>query len=189
MSRTFDPALREPVGIIGSGDEPMNSEGYRTAREIAQRLAEANIAVLCGGRAGIMEAACKGASDGGGVSIALMPSLEIEANEYATFVLKTDLGRLDDPIAEGPPLVSRNRVIAGASTCLVAVCGGSGTANEIAHALNFGKTVFGICGAPDPGPEPPVTDAMRANYHRDLSVDDVMARLFEICGVAEQSDC
>jgi uncharacterized protein (TIGR00725 family) len=185
MSGAFDPALREPVGIIGSGDEPRDSEGYLTAYEVARRLAGANVAVLCGGRTGIMEAACKGAAEGGGVSIALLPSLEIKANEFATFVLKTDLGRLDDPIAEGPPLISRNRVIAGASRCLVAVCGGSGTANEIAHALNFEKTVFGLCGAPDPGPEPPVTDALRANYYRDLSVGDVMARVFEICGVAE----
>ncbi len=178
------PLCREPVAIIGSGDAAPDSPAYVTAYRVAKRLAEARIVVLCGGRTGIMEAAAKGARDGGGLSIGVLPSMETEPNPYLTCVLRTDLGKVGAPIFAGPPEVSRNRVIASAAICLVAVAGSAGTANEIAHALVFGKTVFGLAGAPDPAAHPPVPADALANYRRDLDSDGVVRRVLEICTAA-----
>jgi uncharacterized protein (TIGR00725 family) len=144
---------RLPVGIIGAGVVGPSSEPWEAAYVVAKGLAEAGLVILCGGRGGVMEAACKGAAAAGGITIALLPSLDpAEANPHATIVLPTDLGNVRNPIVREPSDVSRNRVIASASSCLVACGGGPGTANEIKHALAFAKTVFGLAGAPDPEP-------------------------------------
>jgi predicted Rossmann-fold nucleotide-binding protein len=152
---------RLPVGIIGAGVVGPGSEPWEAAYLVARGLAAAGLVILCGGRGGVMEAACKGAADGGGISIALLPTLDpAKANPFATVVLPTDLGNVRNPIAREPSDVSRNRVIASASACLVACGGGPGTANEIKHALAFGRTVFGLAGAPEPEP-PAASDPRR----------------------------
>lgn len=168
----FDLVSRRPISIIGSGDAPAGGEAYETARDFCRCLAEAGQAVLCGGRSGIMEAACRGTREGGGVSIALLPAFDTVPNDYATLVLPTDLGRQIDPIYAGPPEVSRNRVIAGAGCVVVAFAGGAGTANEIGHALAFGQTVYGLCGAPNPAPA-----SENGTYIRDLAPDVVLDRV------------
>ncbi len=157
---SFDPAeiaQRQPVGIIGSGTVTPESEPYRVARDIAAALAARGLVIVCGGRGGVMEAACRGASDAGGLSLGILPGADLsEGNRYATLFLPTGLGTAQEPIVAGPERISRNRVIASAASRLVAVAGGVGTADEIDHALSFGKTVYGICDAPLPdavGPE------------------------------------
>jgi len=148
------PPGRQPVGIVGdSGCDP-DSPPYEAAYLVAKALAECGFAILTGGRGGVMEAASKGARDGGGLSIALLPVLDAAvANPFATIVLTTDLGRAQDPIVRAPVEISRNRVIAAASSRLVAISGSVGTANEIAFALEFGKDVYALCGAPAPSRE------------------------------------
>ena len=151
----FDPtqiARRQSVGIIGSGKVGPDSEAYRVARDIAAGLAARGLVIVCGGRGGVMEAACRGACDAGGLSIGILPGPDLaEGNRFATLHLPTGLGTAQAPIVAGPPRISRNRVIASAASCLVAVAGSVGTADEIDHALSFGKTVYGICDAPLPG--------------------------------------
>ena len=170
------PISRRPVSIIGSGDAAEGSDAYETARRFCRELAVAGLPILCGGRFGIMEAACRGADEGGGISIALLPSLDTVPNEYATLVLPTDLGRQIDPIFAGPPEVSRNRVIAGAGRVVVAFSGGAGTANEVGHALAFGQTVFGLCDAPDPAPP-----SENGTYERSLAADAALDRVLKLC--------
>ena len=93
----LDLASRRPVSIIGSGDAPAGGEAYETARQFCHRLGAAGLVVLCGGRSGIMEAACRGASEGGGISIALLPSFDTVANTFATLVVPTDLAVRSTP--------------------------------------------------------------------------------------------
>jgi len=139
----------QPVGIIGGGT--CSPSQYDTAYKVAFGLAKNRLAVLCGGRGGVMEAACKGASDAGGGAIALLPGADAaEANPYATLILPTGLGNRDQAIADGRPDFSRNRIIAMAASCLIAVGGATGTANEIKLGLLFGKTVFSLERAPPP---------------------------------------
>lgn len=164
-------ARQLPVAIIGTSTAEPGDEAYRTAGQIAGALAHHGLAIICGGRHGVMEAACRGATEAGGLAIGILGEDDLSrANAFATVQLPTGLGTADNPAAPGPPAVSRNRVIACAAACLVAVAGGHGTADEIAHGGRYGKTVFGICGAPvaDPATLYPAGDWERL-------VDDVVA--------------
>ena len=111
-----------------------------------------------------MEGACKGVAEVRGVSIGLLPNMKpSKANAYVSIILPTDLGNHQNPKSESIckgsyPEINRNRVIAAASLCLIAIGGGNGTANEINHALQFGQIVFGFMNShlpknPDPGEE------------------------------------
>ncbi len=127
--------LTMPVAMIGP--RVATDEQLRTAEAIAYALAGAGIALLCGGKGGVMEAAARGARKANGIVIGLLPEEDAkQANRYLTVALPTGLG------------ITRNALIARASLCLIAVGGGLGTLSEIALGLQWGKPVFGIRGAP-----------------------------------------
>ncbi len=85
-----------------------------------------------------MEAVCRGVAAGGGLSVGLLPGETWQAaNPFVGLPLATGLG------------VARNAVIARAAFCLVAVGGGHGTLSEMAFALQFGRPVFALQGAPE----------------------------------------
>lgn len=124
-----------PVGLIGPREA--SAEQLDAARRLAYALAEAGMALLCGGKGGVMEAAACGARMAGGVVIGLLPEDDATAaNRYLTVALPTGLG------------IARNALIARASICLIAVGGGLGTLSEIALGLQWNKPVFTALGAP-----------------------------------------
>lgn len=123
--------LTIPIGIIGA-NKP-NAEQYQIAIELGGFLAKLGLIIICGGRAGIMEAVCKGMHENNGISIGILPESNLEnANKYVTIPLATGIG------------LARNAIIAASSFCLVAIGGSFGTMSEIAYGLQFGKKVFAI---------------------------------------------
>jgi len=83
-------ALRQPaVTIYGSARTPEDHPDYEKAREIARQLAGYGYGIVTGGGPGIMEAANRGASDAGGLSIGLNIDLphEQEGNPYVNLPL------------------------------------------------------------------------------------------------------
>ena len=135
LQRSSGRPLRTPVAVIGTRTPTSAQE--RAAEETGLLLARHGLTVLCGGRAGVMEAVCRGVAEGGGLSIGLLPDNEPEAaNPYVTVPLATGIG------------VARNALIARAAHSLIAIGGGYGTLSEIAFALQFGRPVFLLEGAP-----------------------------------------
>ena len=135
LQRDSGSPCRPPVGIIGPREPTPEQEAL--AETIGAGLADLGLVVLCGGRSGVMEAACRGAARAGGLSIGLLPGEEWDsANPYVTVPIATGIG------------VARNALIARAALCLIAVGGGNGTLSEIAFGLQFGRPVFALAGAP-----------------------------------------
>lgn len=120
---------RQPVAMIGPGDG--GARECAAAELVASRLAAAGIAIICGGRGGVMEAASRGAVGAGGVVIGMLPEDDTRAaNDWLTVALPTGMGEM------------RNALIARSSLCLVAIGGGMGTLSEMALGLKWGKPVF-----------------------------------------------
>lgn len=73
------------VSIFGSARTPHDDIYYQQARTLAKKLAERGFAIISGGGPGIMEAANRGAVEGGSPSVGLNIMLphEQEANPYA----------------------------------------------------------------------------------------------------------
>jgi uncharacterized protein (TIGR00725 family) len=121
------------VAVIGSAGCEPDSEAARLGEEVGRRLAEAGVAVVCGGLTGVMEAACRGAAGAGGVAIGIVPGNSVaEANPFCTHVVATDIGH------------ARNLAVVSSGEAVIAVGGEWGTLSEIGLARALGRTVVAL---------------------------------------------
>lgn len=89
--------------------------------------------LVCGGLGGVMEAACRGAKRGGGLTVGLLPDASRErANPFVDVAVATGMGE------------ARNAMVVGGADAVIAVGGEYGTLSEIALALRAGKPVVGL---------------------------------------------
>lgn len=124
---------RQPVAIIGPGDG--SERECAAAYAAAWHLGRAGLAVVCGGRGGVMAAASRGVTEAGGTAIGLLPEEDgSAANEWLSVVLPTGIGEM------------RNALVARCGVCLVAIGGNMGTLSEMALGLKWGKPVFVLHG-------------------------------------------
>jgi uncharacterized protein (TIGR00725 family) len=122
-----------PVYVAVIGASAASPEALEQARAAGRRLAELGAIVVTGGRGGVMEAACRGAKEGGGQTVGILPGFDrSDANAYVDIALPTGLGEM------------RNGLVARAADAVVAVGGAWGTLAEIAFARAAGKAVFGV---------------------------------------------
>jgi uncharacterized protein (TIGR00725 family) len=122
------PGRKIQIGVIGAGlcTEKQAYAAFRVGREIALQ----NAVLVCGGLGGVMEAACRGAKDAGGITVGLLPtSRKDDANPYVDIIIVTNMGH------------ARNSIVAHSSDVLIAVGGEYGTLSEIALGLKIGKPV------------------------------------------------
>jgi uncharacterized protein (TIGR00725 family) len=136
LNRESGRPLRVPVGVIGPREA--TPAQLAAATRVGRLLAECGLVVVCGGRQGVMQAACRGVAEAGGMSIGLLPGTDAaEANEFVGIAIATGIGE------------ARNALIARASFALVCVGNSYGTLSEVALGRHFGKLVIGIEGAPE----------------------------------------
>ncbi|KAB8140488.1 TIGR00725 family protein [Chloroflexia bacterium SDU3-3] len=126
------PTLRQPiVAVCGAGS--CGPELAAEAESVGIALAQAGVALICGGLGGVMEAACRGARAAGGVTIGVLPGADPSAaNRFVQIALATNMGE------------ARNALIVQAAASVIAIGGEYGTLSEIALARKLGSRVVGL---------------------------------------------
>jgi uncharacterized protein (TIGR00725 family) len=119
------------IAIVGAGK--CSKKLRDMAAEVGRYVAENGGVVVCGGMGGIMEGAARGASEGGGISIGILPTDNKEdANEFIDYVIPTGFGE------------ARNIMVVRTADVVVAFPGKYGTLSEMAFALHAKKPVISV---------------------------------------------
>jgi len=124
------------IAVIGASD--CADEEYSTARTIGKLVAASGAILVCGGLGGVMEAACRGAREGNGMTVGILPDAG-NGNAYLDVIIRTDLGH------------ARNFLVILSADAVIAIGGKYGTLSEIAIALKTGRPVFSVGGWDIPG--------------------------------------
>ena len=121
---------RPAVTIFGSARVTEDHRAYEQARAVARRFGEAGWAVVTGGGGGVMEAANRGARDGGGLSIGFNIELPFEqdANPYIDVLHTFD------------HFYARKVMLVKAAEGFVMFPGGFGTLDELFESLTLIQT-------------------------------------------------
>lgn len=124
---------KRQVAVIGGGGIEEGAEMWRLAEEVGRRLAEAGVALVCGGGGGVMEAASRAAAEAGGDVIGIVPGTSPDdANEYCSHVVATGIGH------------ARNLAVVSSGEAVIAIGGEWGTLSEIGFARVIGHEVVAL---------------------------------------------
>jgi len=122
---------KKRIGVIG-GSKP-DAKSRQMAYQVGKLIAEKGAILVCGGLIGIMEASSRGAKQGGGLTIGILPGNNPDdANPYIDIPLATGMG------------YSRNSLVAMNSDALIAIDGRYGTLTEIAFGCIYRKKIIGL---------------------------------------------
>jgi hypothetical protein len=118
------------VSVFGSARVGEQHPAYEQAREVGKRLAEAGFAVVTGGGPGVMEAANRGAREGGGLSVGFNIQLphEQHSNPYLDIALTFN------------HFYARKTMFVKAAEGFVILPGGFGTLDELFESLTLIQT-------------------------------------------------
>jgi uncharacterized protein (TIGR00730 family) len=127
---TVDRIEKPAVTIFGSARVHESDPAYEQARTVARRFAEAGWAVVTGGGPGVMEAANRGAKEGGGMSVGFNIQLphEQHSNPYLDISLTFR------------HFYARKTMFVKAAEGFVVFPGGFGTIDELFEALTLIQT-------------------------------------------------
>jgi uncharacterized protein (TIGR00730 family) len=121
---------RPAVTIFGSARVHEGHPAYEEARGVARRFAEAGFAVVTGGGPGVMEAANRGAKEGGGLSVGFNIELPHEQHENAYLDVELTFKHF----------YARKTMFVKAAEGFVIFPGGFGTLDELFEALTLIQT-------------------------------------------------
>ena len=120
------------ISVFGSARTKENNKYYKQAVEVSQKLAEAGYGVISGGGPGIMEAANKGAQQGGGESVGLNIDLPFEQH-FNKYIDEENNLKFDY-------FFVRKVIFVRYSQGFVVLPGGFGTLDELFEAITLIQT-------------------------------------------------
>ena len=121
--------------MIGFGEDQCTAATYDAAYRVGVEVAKLGGVLITGGLGGVMEAAGRGAKDGGGFVIGIIPQDDVEkSNMYCDVVIATGIG------------FARDFVTANSADAVVVVGGGVGTLIEICAAYQRKTPIIAVKG-------------------------------------------
>ncbi|MHA1713176.1 MAG: TIGR00725 family protein [Candidatus Ranarchaeia archaeon] len=121
------------IGVVG--DSECDERNRNIAEEVGREIGRKKCILICGGKGGIMEAACKGAQQVGGITVGILPGKsKAEANQHCTIQIVTGMGW------------TRNSIVALSADGIIAIGGKAGTLSEIAYSWMYSKPIVTIAG-------------------------------------------
>jgi uncharacterized protein (TIGR00725 family) len=119
------------IAVIGGSE--VTPQVAELAEEVGHEIARHGAVLVCGGLGGVMEAACRGASSEGGLTIGILPGENRRsANPHVKIPIVTGTG------------YARNVAVVKSAQAVIAIDGSYGTLSEIGHALQSGIPVIGL---------------------------------------------
>jgi uncharacterized protein (TIGR00730 family) len=128
--RAVDRIDRPAVTLFGSARVYEGHPAYEEGREVGRRFAEAGWAVVTGGGPGVMEAANRGAKEGGGLSVGF--NIELPHEQYENPYLDIEM--------TFHHFYARKTMFVKAAEGFVIFPGGFGTLDELFEALTLIQT-------------------------------------------------
>jgi len=122
--------LGSAIAVFGSARTPADAPAYELAERTGRALVEAGFAVITGGGPGVMEAANKGASEAGGISVGLGIELPFESG----------LNPWVDVGVNFRYFFARKTMFVKYSQGFIVLPGGYGTLDELFEALTLAQT-------------------------------------------------
>lgn len=119
--------------IVVIGSSKATKEETDAAYEVGNEIAKAGYILVCGGKEGVMEAACKGAKENNGTTIGIIPDEIAEGgNKYLDIIIPTGIN------------FSRNYIVQNSGSAIIMIAGSYGTLSELGYALLFDKKVIAL---------------------------------------------
>lgn len=124
---------KRQILVIGHNTNGCTPEHKKIAYDVGMEIAKSGSVLICGGLGGVMTASARGARDGGGLTVGIIPQNDpAMANEFCDVVIPTGMG------------LARDFLNALSADGVIIVGGGSGTLSETTAAYMYKKPMVAI---------------------------------------------
>lgn len=177
----FLSTMQKEISVFGSARIPPTNHWYKEAERLGKMLAQKGFTVVTGGGPGIMEAANKGAYEGGGISVGLNIQLphEQRTNPYVTRGISFHY------------FFTRKVMFAASAQAYVYFPGGFGTLDELFEILTLIQTKkserIPVVLVGKEYWTPLISFLEETVYGRYDAIDRVDIRLFSVVDTAEEA--
>ena len=192
LFRLGDPPSPDDKMIAIIGTRRATEKGLMFTRRLASELAQQGVVVISGMAEGIDTAAHRGALDGGGSTVAVWgTSLDIvypQSNRSLAADIRENGAIYSEYLPDTAPDKStfpqRNRIISGMSEGVVVVEAGvrSGALITAAYAVEQGRELFAVPGAPDAANSAGTNSLIKKGASLFTKVDDIFEQLPRLKG-------
>jgi len=119
--------------IVGNNENGSTPNLEKVAYQTGIEVARAEAVLITGGLGGVMKAACRGAKDGGGLTVGIIPQNDPSfANEFCDIVIPSGFG------------LARDFLTALSADGVIIIGGASGTLSETCAAYMYKRPIVAI---------------------------------------------